>query len=115
MKAEWKSVWAICGVLCVMIPGELLMPLWYAESWDTPLKVIAHGSDLEPCFIYNAFTSTDVVAFSSAHFGRGAGPIYGGSVDCSGTESNLIDCLNNFFFGCFRGHSEDAGVRCQGK
>ena len=39
MKAEWKSAWTMSGVLCVMTPGEVLMLLWCADSWDTLLKV----------------------------------------------------------------------------
>ena len=58
---------------------------------------------------------TDAVAFSSAHFGAGVGPIYLDNVDCDGSESNLINCSNSSFFSCYSGHSEDAGVRCQGR
>ena len=39
MKAEWRSVWTMNGVLCVMAPGEKLMLLWCVSSWDTTLKV----------------------------------------------------------------------------
>ena len=39
MRAEWRSAWTICGVLCVMTPGEPLKLLWCVDSWDTPLKV----------------------------------------------------------------------------
>jgi len=39
MKAEWRSVSTMCGVLCVLTPGEYLMLLWYAGSWATPHKV----------------------------------------------------------------------------
>ena len=57
---------------------------------------------------------TDSVAFNSAHFGRGTGPIYLDNVACSGSESKLTDCPSNFIVSCYNGHSEDAGVRCQG-
>ena len=40
MKEEWKSAWTTCGVLCVMIPGEIQMQLWCVNNWDIPLKVI---------------------------------------------------------------------------
>ena len=39
MKAEWKSALEISGALCVMTCGEVLMLLWCANSWVTPLKV----------------------------------------------------------------------------
>ena len=55
---------------------------------------------------------TDAVAFSSAHFGVGTGKIYLNRVGCSGSENRLIDCSHSTSNNC--GHSEDAGVRCQG-
>ena len=58
--------------------------------------------------------SAGVVPFNAAHFGAGIGPIYLDNVECSGSESRLIDCLYSSFVSCSRGHSEDAGVRCQG-
>jgi len=61
------------------------------------------------------FMRADAVAFSSAHFGAGAGPIYLDNVDCTGRESNLINCPHSSFVSCYYGHSEDAGVRCQGR
>ena len=60
------------------------------------------------------FMRADAVAFSSAHFGAGAGPIYLDNVDCTGRESNLLECSHSSFVTC-SSHSEDAGVRCQGK
>ena len=52
MKAEWRSAWTTCGELCVMTPGETLMPLWCVDSWVTLLKVrriylsLGHSSPL---------------------------------------------------------------------
>ena len=60
------------------------------------------------------FISTDAVAFSRAHFGAGTGTIYLDNVGCTGSETNLIDCTRSSTVSCFSGHSEDAGVRCQG-
>ena len=54
------------------------------------------------------------MAFSSAYFGAGVGPIHLDNVDCTGSERKLIECPNNIFVRCTNGHSEDAGVRCQG-
>ena len=56
----------------------------------------------------------DAVHFSSAHFGAGTGPIHLSNVDCNGRESNLIECSRSSTVNCTNGHSEDAGVRCQG-
>ena len=52
--------------------------------------------------------------FTNAHFGSGTGPIYLDNVDCNGTENNLTDCEQSSYISCYYGHSEDAGVRCQG-
>ena len=54
------------------------------------------------------------MAFSSAHFGRGVGPIFLDDVGCSGSENNLINCSHSSSVSCYSGHSQDAGVRCQG-
>ena len=62
----------------------------------------------------HTFISTDAVAFSRAHFGAGTGTIYLDNVGCTGSETNLIDCTRSSTVSCFSGHSEDAGVRCQG-
>ena len=61
------------------------------------------------------FLPTGAVAFGNAHFGAGVGPVYLDNVHCSGRESNLTDCSSSSIVYCYRGHSEDAGVRCQGK
>ena len=58
---------------------------------------------------------TGAVAFSNALFGAGTGPIHLDNVDCTGSESNLIDCQHISNVYCRHGHNEDAGVRCQGK
>ena len=59
------------------------------------------------------FLSADAIAFSSAHFGNGAGPIHLDNVDCTGSESNLIDCPHSSFVNCYSWNG-GAGVRCQG-
>ena len=65
--------------------------------------------------LFSYIFSTDVVAFGNAHFGAGSGTIHLQVVDCTGRETNLTDCpqVHSSFY-CLQGHSEDAGVRCQG-
>ena len=69
-----------------------------------------------PCYLthHDIAYMTDAVAFSNAHFGAGTGSIYIDDVGCIGSEINLIDCPRNSTVYCRNGHSEDAGVRCQG-
>ena len=56
---------------------------------------------------------TDSLAFSSAHFGSGAGLVHLDNVACSGNERNLIDCPHSSFVNCHTYHG-GAAVRCQG-
>ena len=58
---------------------------------------------------------TGAVAFSNAQFGVGTGTIYLDSVGCTGGETSLTDCSHSSTVSCTNGHSEDAGVRCQGE
>ncbi|XP_061602330.1 deleted in malignant brain tumors 1 protein-like [Cololabis saira] len=55
-----------------------------------------------------------VSAPTSAHFGRGSGPIWLDNVDCSGQETALTHCPHNGFGQNNCGHGEDAGVICLG-
>ena len=55
------------------------------------------------------------MSFSNAYFGSGTGTILLDDVGCTGSETNLTDCTRSSTVSCFGGHSEDAGVRCQGK
>ena len=58
---------------------------------------------------------TDAVAFISAHFGAGRGPIH--LYNCNGRESRLVDCSRVSYTQRDRCHShlEDVGVRCQSR
>ena len=61
------------------------------------------------CLLF--FSLSGSQAFSTARFGAGSGPIHMDDVQCSGTESRLLNCRYTSRHNC--GHSEDASVRCQ--
>lgn len=56
-----------------------------------------------------------VAAPSSAHFGRGSGPIWLDNVECSGVEVALTHCRHPGFGENNCGHGEDASAICLGK
>ena len=106
---------------CVMTPGEVQMLQLFANSWDILLKVRnksiynAWKKQKQSHICYSTISSTSgALAFCGAHFGTGAGPIHLDDVACSGSESNLTDCSYSLTVTCTNGHSQDAGVRCQG-
>ena len=39
MKVDLRTASTMCGELCVMTPGEVLMLLWCVDSWATLFKV----------------------------------------------------------------------------
>ena len=47
-KAEWRSAWTICGVLCVMTPGITLMLPWCVDNLVT-LQMVRRLIDLQIC------------------------------------------------------------------
>ena len=53
---------------------------------------------------------TGAVAYGSAYFGVGSGPIVLDNVGCTGNESSLFDCVYSPTHNCV--HFEDAGVSC---
>ncbi|KAK5609545.1 hypothetical protein CRENBAI_005488 [Crenichthys baileyi] len=55
-----------------------------------------------------------VSAPTSAHFGRGSGPIWMDNVDCTGQEAALTHCRHRGFGENNCGHGEDASVICLG-
>ena len=38
-KVVLKSAMMVCGELCAMKCGAVMMQQWYAGSWDTPVQV----------------------------------------------------------------------------
>ena len=55
-------------------------------------------------------TNAGAVSYGSAFFGAGSGPINLDDVQCTGNETNLLNCQFNPNHNCV--HFEDAGVMC---
>ena len=53
------------------------------------------------------------VSLSYAYFGQGTGAIHLDDVQCSGSETSLLQCPHSSTHNC--GHYEDAGIRCPGE
>ena len=66
-------------------------------------------------YICTGIILLDGLAYGNAHFGAGIGMIYLNNVGCTGTETSLLQCSYTSASSCTYAHSEDAGVRCQGK
>ena len=63
-------------------------------------------------FFLKIYAFVGALAFSTAYFGQGAGPILLDNVLCAGNESSLLEC-NHIFNQSNCAHTADAGVRCQ--
>ena len=67
-------------------------------------------------FIIIYYCITGSVTYTTAtQFGQGTGPILMSVVQCSGQESNLIDCSYSPFPYSTCSHYYDVGVKCEGK
>ena len=52
------------------------------------------------------------IATYAANFGQGTGPVSVYGMQCSGSESRLLDCTYSPYSSTY--HGRDAGVRCAG-
>ena len=57
---------------------------------------------------------TGAVARQGAYYDEGKGAIYLDEVECSGSESELLDCFHHSVGIHDCEHKEDAGVKCPG-
>lgn len=50
-----------------------------------------------------------------AFYGEGTGPIFLSQLQCTGSESHILDCVRDEYSVRNCEHYEDAGIKCQGK
>ena len=75
------------------------------ESWDLiDAHVVCHSLGYPRASVH----------YHSAHFGQGTGHIILDDVQCTGTETNIGICPHDGYLSNSCGHSEDAGVTCDG-
>lgn len=59
------------------------------------------------------YTSSGSTTYPNARFGQGTGPIVFNNVYCTGSESNILDCLSDGYGvvgSCT--HADDASITC---
>ncbi|XP_061194115.1 deleted in malignant brain tumors 1 protein-like [Saccostrea echinata] len=84
--------------------------VYYDGSWGTVCDDAWDNNDAR--VVCRMLGRSGGTAVSSAQYGAGSGQIWLDDVNCSGTESSLMECLKPPFGMHNCGHSEDAGVSC---
>ena len=90
------------------------MLVWSADSWATPAQVWIG-------YTIRDTTHSDTVCLLSGaqvdvFFGTGVGPIYLSDVQCTGMETNILNCSHGNQLGITTcDHAQDASIRCEGK
>ena len=118
----------VCRQLGFNSSGQLLCACMFSLDFDVSDKISCYEIVITSVlfqwfrfYLYIALlnasasnaVSVDVVPLRG--FGGGSGDILLDSVVCRGTESSLLECSTNSIRQHNCNHSEDAGVRCEGK
>ena len=94
----------------------------YSYYWRTPnsnvvCRQLGHmklGIFVTTYIINYSCITGSVTYTTSSQFGQGTGPILMSVVECSGNESNLLDCSYQPFPYSICSHSYDVGIKCEG-
>ena len=97
------------GEQSVTLSGCSMMQQLSAESLASHNLVCQYAMYLMMSFLVSLYLGA--TSQTDAFFGAGTGPIHLGSVQCDGTEANLVECPRGNTDLCT--HADDAGVTCQ--
>ena len=92
-------------------PTEGRVEVCINNQWGTVCDDLWDNTDAGVACSQAGFSSEGAMAFTNARFGQGTGTIVLDDVQCTGTETRLVDCMASSTNDCT--HSEDASVRCQ--
>ena len=81
------------------------------NAWGTVCDDFWDNNDARVVCRQAGFSDQNATARTFAFFGQGTDPIVLDDVQCTGTETRLIDCPYTATHNCI--HLEDAGVMCQ--
>ena len=98
--------------------GTVCSSMWGTLNSNVVCKQLGHmelGTMINDfAFIINCTFTGSVTYINAIQFGQGTGPILMSAVDCSGQESNLIECPYQPFSNSLCTHYHDVGVKCEG-
>ena len=87
--------------------------LCFNEQWGTVCDDFWGDNDATVVCRQLGYITDGAQALSLAYFGQGTGQILLDNVECSGSESRLIECTANQIAAHNCIHLEDASVRCR--
>ena len=86
--------------------------IWYSDQWNTVCDDFWSIDNAKVVCRQLGYQGASI-AHRNAHFGEGSGEILLDNVDCTGTETSLLQCKHNGLYSHNCDHNEDAGVTCE--
>jgi hypothetical protein len=94
--------------------GEGRVEVFHNGYWGTVCNDGFNKDDAKVVCRQLGYQTSSPIAYSSDKYGEGSGKIWMTNVECSGSESRLVDCKkSDWGFVYFCSHSQDVGVNCE--
>ncbi|XP_073694072.1 scavenger receptor cysteine-rich type 1 protein M130-like [Garra rufa] len=112
------NVGVVCAETVRLVGGHShcagILEVYYRGQWGTVYDV--HWYMTDAAVVCRELGCGEALSTQkSAHFGERSGEIWMSSLQCTGSESTLIDCRGGILGGAiYANHTEDAGVVCSG-